>query len=184
MSHPSLYKFFLLSLMALLCSLQSGISFGASDQGEAKVKTAYIYNFSKYTTWPPSPNGAPLNICLLGAETLAKQLVALEGRQVQSRTISVKTLSPLQSTAKCEVLFIGNLQKEQLAKSLNGIATSPILTVSGRPGFAKQGGMIELIRQGTKIRFIINMESVNRAGLSISSRLLKLATIINGEQSR
>lgn len=184
MNLPILSKPALLSIIALLCLFQPETSVWAGSQGEAKVQTAYIYNFTKYTSWPQSPASPPLNICLLGPDPLAEQLIALEQKQVQSRKISVQFHALPTEISTCDVLFISHSQDDALAEILAGMDGRPILSISDLPSFAQRGGMIELIRQDNKIRFIINMKAVNRAGLNISSRLLKLATVINGEQSR
>lgn len=145
------------------------------------MQTAYIYNFTKYTTWADNPAAPPMNICLLGTDLLAEQLVALEQKTIQSRAISVQVHPLITTVDNCDVLFVSQSQNGTLAEVLAHLNGKPTLTISDIPSFAQRGGMIELIRQGNKIRFIINMTAVNRAGLSISSRLLKLATVINGE---
>jgi len=45
-------------------------------------------------------------------------------------------------------------------------------------GFTSAGGMINLIMQGNKVSFDINLKSGRLAGLKISSQLLKLANTV------
>jgi transcription antitermination factor NusA-like protein len=148
------------------------------------VKTAYIYNFCKYVTWPPPAVGGPLDICLLGQDPVAAYLPTLEQKKIQDRKISVGLYSVCADMTCCEVLFISRSEEEQLKNILNMQAGKAVLTISDIQGFARQGGMVELVRQGKKLRFIINKNRVDRAGLVISSRLLKLATIYNEEQAQ
>jgi hypothetical protein len=46
--------------------------------------------------------------------------------------------------------------------------------------FAEDGGMIEFLLEGNKIRFEINLAAVNAAKLKMSARLLTLAKTVIG----
>ena len=59
---------------------------------------------------------------------------------------------------------------------LAGLRHKPVLTVSDADDFTKQGGIIQLRLVDRKIRFEINVDAAERAGLNISSKLLSLAT--------
>jgi hypothetical protein len=52
----------------------------------------------------------------------------------------------------------------------------PVLTVSDVRGFANLGGIIEFRIIANKVRFDINVNAAESAGLIISSKLLSLAT--------
>lgn len=173
-----------LSLTLLLFFFVAEITFGARVEEEARVKTAYIYNFCKYVTWPDSADEDPIDICILGQDPLVEQLAMLEQKQVQSRNIVVKSFSSCSAAQCCEVLFISVTEKEDLAAITQSLKGLPILTISDIKGFAQKGGMIELVKQENKIRFIINKQRLDDAKLTMSSRLLKLATIVDGEQSQ
>jgi YfiR/HmsC-like len=51
--------------------------------------------------------------------------------------------------------------------------------VSDADGFAQSGGVAELIVENDRMRFAINVASAHRTRLSISSKLLSLAIIVN-----
>lgn len=61
---------------------------------------------------------------------------------------------------------------------LNSVSGRKVLTVGEFEGFAKRGGMINFIIVDNRIAFEINIDAARRAGLSISSQLLKLAEIV------
>jgi uncharacterized membrane protein len=46
--------------------------------------------------------------------------------------------------------------------------------------FTERGGMISLRLVGQKVRFDINMDAAERAGLKLSSQLLRLARVVYG----
>ena len=58
----------------------------------------------------------------------------------------------------------------------------PILTVSDIKGFTAYGGIIQFKLVDNKVRFTINIDAATRAGLTISSKLLSLATVVQGGQ--
>jgi hypothetical protein len=51
------------------------------------------------------------------------------------------------------------------------------LTISEIEGFTQSGGIINFYIEESKIRFEINVGAAEKAGLKISSKLLKLAKI-------
>jgi hypothetical protein len=59
-----------------------------------------------------------------------------------------------------------------------GASATPTLTVGDAEGFAQHGGMINFTRRGARLGFAINRGAVSRAGLSLSSQLLKLAELV------
>jgi hypothetical protein len=62
-------------------------------------------------------------------------------------------------------------------RSLEGAS---ILTIGDTAGFARQGVIINFYLENRKVRFEINAAAARRAGLTISSKLLKLAGAVYG----
>src|ERR1700687_854921 len=67
---------------------------------------------------------------------------------------------------------------------LDSVRLLPILTVSDGSGFAQTSGMIELFVEGGHMRFAVNVDSVERSGLHLSSRLLGLAKIVGSAHAQ
>ena len=78
---------------------------------------------------------------------------------------------------ECELLFIANAQTSRSSVGLRGIKALPVLTVSDGPTFSQTGGMIELFVEDGKMRFLVNLEAVEKSGLHLSSRFLGLAKV-------
>ncbi|HEB68061.1 MAG TPA: YfiR family protein [Desulfobulbus sp.] len=173
----------LLFCFGLLLVFQPDQVIAGRQAEEAQLKAAYIYNFGKYVTWPAKMATGPVKICLLGRQDpMAGSLGKLAGKTIRDRDVTFDVLDSVSAKTDCEVLFISHSRQEQLAGVLAQLAGHGVLTVSDIQGFAGRGGMIELVKKKNKIRFIINIDSVRRAGLIISSRLLSLATVLSGEQ--
>ena len=75
-----------------------------------------------------------------------------------------------------DVVFLGNAAT--VRDLLSRFEGRPTLTLSAVPGFAKGGGMIELAREGGRIRLEVNLAAAGRAGLRISSKVLGLARAV------
>jgi hypothetical protein len=56
---------------------------------------------------------------------------------------------------------------------------APILTVGDAADFIGRGGMIRFAEVANRIRFEINPGAAERSGLRVSSRLLRLAEIVD-----
>ena len=161
--------------LAVLCG--AGAATG-DPPSEAAVKAAFVYNFAKFVEWQPGPAaGTPseMNICTAGVDAeLATTLAALEGKPVQTRTVSIRRDVKSADLDICQVLLVGSGARA-LADAARG--KTGLLTVSDLKGFAAAGGVIELFAEDGKMRFEINTRAAQRAGLRISSQLLKLARV-------
>jgi hypothetical protein len=49
------------------------------------------------------------------------------------------------------------------------------------PAFTSNGGMIQFVLKENKVRFEVNLTAAEKAGLTLSSQLLKVATDIRKE---
>lgn len=167
----------LTGLLALLgCALCTAPA-SAQQATEPAVKAGFIYNFVRFTQWPPAHEGdvGPLQICTPGAQPLDGQFAKLQGRTVGARSIEVHTNSMASDWRVCEVLFITDADASRLDAILRSLGNAPVLTVGDLPGFVKAGGMIGLHIDDSRVKFDVNLGSAQRAGLQLNSQMLKLA---------
>jgi hypothetical protein len=152
---------------------------GAERATEAAVKAAFVYNFTKFIEWPAvafAGAQAPIVLCVSSdTENMVTALSALEGKAAQGRLIAVRTGVPAHQPEGCHALFVG----AEGAKAALGAAHSlqGLLTISDARDFASAGGVIGLFAEGDRIRFEINPQAAQRAGLKVSAQLLKLAKV-------
>jgi hypothetical protein len=147
----------------------------ADNPVEDSVKAAFILNFTKYTEWPSAQAGSDLLICSLSERPLSGKLEALQGRQVQGRTIRVRITTRPSDWRECQVFFITEDDERRIETVLRTVNQHPVLTISDTPGFVQAGGIIELKLRAGRIRFDINQGAARQVGLKLSSQLLKLA---------
>ena len=155
---------------------------------EYQVKAAFLYNFAKFVEWPgdATEGGGPaLIIGVLGDDPFGPALDdTVSGKSVNGRGLEVKRFSQIGDLEPCQVLFVGTSMMPRLPEILSRVRGSPVLTIGEADKFAQDGGIVRLVTENNKVRFEINVDAAERAGLRISSKLLALARIVHqGEQT-
>ena len=153
-----------------------------SSSLELQVKAAILYNFAKFIEWPEPEGslGTPINFCVLGSQEFCDTLtLMLRGKTINGRAPVARLIHGLPEIRSCQLLFIGAADKKRLKELTSAAEASGVVTVSDLDDFARNGGMIRLIKEANKVRFRINVDAVNRGGLKISSKLLQLAELVH-----
>jgi len=156
-------------------------SAGARGQvaSDVTVKAGLLFNFAKFAVWPTLPAATPIALCAVDTEAIASVLDdTVRGVTITGHPIEVRRPANSASWRGCHVLFLTDTTSRPAADGLQVIRTQPVLTVSDAKGFAQAGGIIELYIQDNRMRFTINLDALDRAGLRLSSRLLDLAKTI------
>lgn len=148
---------------------------------EYDVKAAFLYNFTKFVEWPATafPDNS-FRLCVLGDDPFGKSLRDLAGEEVAGRKLTVVGKGEIHKPVGCHVLFISRSERGRLSAVLSEVRGHPVLTVADTQGFLDQGGVINFTLQGSKVRFEINQQAAERAGIKISSKLMRLATRVKG----
>jgi len=152
---------------------------GADVAPDVPVKAAFLYNFAKFVEWPALPAAAPLVVCIVGHDGIAAAFIeTVRGQNISGHSFDVWVLQDSSRWRACHLLFIADAETRRSAAGLDEIKRLPVLTVSDNKGFALAGGIIELYVEAGRMRFAINLDAADRAGLRVSSRLLGLAKVI------
>ena len=150
---------------------------------EYKVKAAYLANFGRFTEWPGTDSvnkSESFNICVLGQDPFGADLdSAVAGETIGGAHMLAKRISRPQDAADCRILFISSSEANQWKEILGALRTLRVLTVSDMPQFNRRGGIIQFLLDGNRVRFDINLAATERAGLNLSSELLKLAVTVS-----
>lgn len=153
----------------------------AAPPTEYEVKAAFIHNIAKYVEWPPTPEYAAstMRLCVLGQNPFGNALDTLRNKKVGGLTWELVPVGPKTSMKECRVLFIAASESGNLRQILDSIKGSAVLTIGDTEGYAERGVMANFYLENSMVRIEINMDAAKRAGLNISSQLLKLARIVN-----
>jgi hypothetical protein len=148
---------------------------------EYEVEAAYLSNFGRFVEYPAKTGATtePFNVCVLGKDPFGPLLdAALKAETIGNQPMAAKRLPGPDDAAGCRIIFLSSSTNNQLNAILAALGNSSVLTVSDMPEFTKRGGMIQFVLDGNRVRFEINIVAAQRAKLSLSSQLLKLAVAV------
>jgi hypothetical protein len=175
------------SLITILVLLLPGSALIARAQdssvsSEYLVKAGFIYNFANLVQWPQTAFAqpdSPIVIGIFGEDRFGAIIDrVLEGKKVNGRGFVVRRLKAVTDLKDCHIVFVSSSELVHLAEAIQVVKGVPTLTIGEVPGFAKLGGIINLVIEDNKVRFEVNVDAAKGADLTISSRLLALARIV------
>ncbi|WBA81866.1 YfiR family protein [Endozoicomonas sp. GU-1] len=170
-------KIYAIIAIALLCCLNVTQS-GASEVTKAdKVKAAIVYKLSKFVAWPGKKQ--TLALCIIGSGAINSELQKINHKFSRGRRISVTHKihsAPLKKL--CDIVYIHNSTPHVVSGILQKLKNESVLTISDSENFAYQGGVIGLIRTGSRIQFAISQSATRNASLSINAQLMGLAKVV------
>jgi hypothetical protein len=155
----------------------------ANPPSEYQLKAAFLFNFAKFVEWPAasfSDPRSPFVICILGADPFGHAMDdALLGKMIGERGVAIERSKELADARHCQMVFVSSSEKSRVAEILDGLKGTSTLVVGETEGFAAAGGMIQFVLEDNRVRFLINTDATDRAGLKVSSKLLSLARLVH-----
>jgi hypothetical protein len=151
---------------------------------------AYLLSFVRFTEWPagdwagtsrPGTATSPYVIGVSGSRPLLDTLIRLvEGQQVRGRPVHVVRIKDVRDLAVCHLVYLNPSPDDDglgvpIPIALDALRGEPVLTVSAATDFLAQGGLVQLYRADSHLRFDIATETARAAGITLNSRLLALA---------
>jgi hypothetical protein len=172
-------------LAAALVLLSAGPRALAQDPIENEVRAVYLYNFARFIEWPAAAFPAadtPIRICVQGSDPFGATLDrVVTGEAVNGRPIQAVRLTPNQTRVGCHILYVAASENGRLSQVLTSLRGRPTLTVGEHQNFLRAGGMIRFRRLENRVRFDINLDTLEQGGLRVSSRLLAVAADVRRE---
>jgi YfiR/HmsC-like len=166
-------------LFILLSFIAHHFSLSQDAGGEATLKAAFIYNFTKYIEWDEPDKAADFIIGIVGSSSISTPLERIaQTNNVKGRRILIRHYISPEAIGFCHILFIAGNQSVSLPSILEK-AGKGTLTVSEEPGYAKMGSAFNFILKNDKLKFEANLNAIYAANIKVSSQLLKLAILID-----
>jgi len=149
---------------------------------EYKIKAGYLYNFTKFITWPDDELES-FNLCILGKDPFGPIINPIEKRSVKGKPIRLSRIKKTDEAKHCHIVYISILSKAHISKlgTLTIRSVPAKLTVGDTKEFGRQGGMISFFQREGKVKLHINLPSLRKTGLEISAKLLEVAEIYEGK---
>jgi len=175
-----------LAALAAVVALAPATARPADPPTDRDVKAAFLYRFTQYVEWPTAAFESPDSPVVLGVlgDAAYVQVIAASagGKSAGGRPIVVRQLQSPSGAVGCHVVFVGASQAAAVPAIVRAVSASPVLTVSDAAEFAKAGGAVGFVVRNGKVAFQINVGAAGRAGLKVSSKLLRLAEIVEEER--
>lgn len=150
---------------------------------EHQLEAVFLYNFTQFVEWPNgvfSKSDSPLVIGILGNDPFGSYLDEIvHGERSDGRAIVIQRYTNVKQVENCHILFIDAGFTSKMDNILNELGNKKILTVSDANNFMKHGGMIRFVNESNKIKLQINLSSVKKSNITISSKLLRLSEIVD-----
>jgi hypothetical protein len=169
-------RFFFAVLLLVACTF-SGLTQTTST--ETSIKAVYLFHFAQFVDWPENAFATPQSpfvIGIYGDEPLAASVEdAVMSETVRGRKLVVRRCASIDDVTDCQILFISRSRAASLDRILARVKGKSILTVSDIENFTSRGGMVRFLTERNRVHFRINTEEPPKVGLTISSKLLRLA---------
>ena len=169
----------------IVAALAAGVSAPAHAASEYAVKAAHLYKFAAFVEWPRAsfPQAdSPLNLCIVGFDPFGDYLDrAVAGQHIGERPIVARRLARAHHDADCHIAYVAGSRTESVAEGLAALKGSPTLTITDQ-AMGSARGAIHFVVKDRRVRFHIDDEAANQNGLSISSKLLRLALSVRSRK--
>ncbi|MCK7484647.1 MAG: YfiR family protein [Bacillus subtilis] len=150
------------------------------------MKAAYVEKFARFVEWPPESSvmnaTSPFVIAVIGKNPFNGQLEkTLSGTKINGKTIQVRSVTAPEEIGDSQILFISKSESAKIPDILSVLGNRPILTIGDTDGYCQKGIMINMYIEDEMIRFEINVEALKKTGIRVSSKVLKLARIVDSK---
>jgi len=143
-----------------------------------RVRARHIVHFASFVEWPADAlaGRATIDLCVLGDDSLHRSLAATaHDATVGTREVAAVQLERPGKITRCHVLFVADEFHADMEGMVARAQRSHVLLVGNGSAFLLRGGAIAFVREGSRIRFDVDLGAASRAGLKLRSQLVQLA---------
>lgn len=177
-----------LACAVALAAALAGAPLGAAQRtatAEDNIKAAFLFNFTKFVEWPASDITRPFRICTLAEPEFGTAVDrTIFGETAGGRPIERITPPNPAAARTCHILFIGQRDTDRIDRWLAAARGAPVLVVGESRAAWNRGAHINFVVDANRVKFDVNPDAASRAGLTVSSKLLRVARTIAGDGAR
>ncbi len=171
----------LIVALLLIYAVISTPSFAVDKPTDLEVKAAFVLNFSLFASWErPQVATEELRIGIFEGQSEAAPAFTkvLDGKTSDRRLVKLIGLKNVDQIADCHIVYFGSNDMRLLADGLEIAVQNGVLTVGENVEFLKKGGMLAFQVENNRVRFLANPGQARKAGIQLSSKLLRLASLV------
>lgn len=148
---------------------------------EYDIRAAMLFNITRFVEWPTSklnPQHPQMLVCIAGPDPIGPGLDHfLQSQKAGIKSISVRHLNSLESAEACHVLYVSLREQKDVKKFVPSLAKANVLLISEKTNAGSPDQVIGLPTLDEHVHIEVNLAAAQRAGITISSKLLRLATV-------
>lgn len=143
-----------------------------------------ITKFPRYATWPAGGNGpnGKMVLCVATKDSSLKSEIAkmLNAKDIGGRKWEVKTVTSLADAKGYPLVFVGKDMEEPDDAWYDTVRRDGVMTF-GEKSEGRSRSIINFVIVNKKVKFDLNLDSADKAGLKINSRLADVAREVIGK---
>jgi hypothetical protein len=154
----------------------------ARGLSEQELKAAALFQVLNFTRWDgdrfETPD-TPIRVGIFGQDPFGPVLDELvAGERISGRRIEITRFFSPEEADRHHVVYLGFHDERSATRLLHLVRDARVLTVGDSEVFCERGGVIAVTVRNNRIRIIVNLEVARRSGVALSSKLLRLAHIV------
>jgi len=166
-------------LLRLLPALLAGMPLASQEAQEYVAKVRLLEKIVSYVDWPAASSEAPFVLTVVGRTPFGDELENhFQGKLLKGRSVRIRYSKGPDDIGDCDLLFVCASERDRLGSVLGRVRARPILTLGDTPGYAAGGVMINLVRDGTRLTFEVNITKAKESGLRMTAGFLKLSKVV------
>jgi hypothetical protein len=141
----------------------------------------YFFRLGRFYEWPTPhwpAEGEALVACLIGRDPFRDALDFFEGKTVKGRRFTLRRLTAIQESGDCHILYVGGESRAEIRSHLWHVRDRSVLTVGAGADFARLGGNVGLVVEGSRVQLTLNTDAARRSGFLVSSKLLEVSSVV------
>jgi len=151
------------------------------------VKAGFLFNFAQFASWPTRAAG-PIAFCVEEGSIEPAVFNGWSNSSAGARAMPPTRFRRADLSAalpQCDIVYLDPATAiEEIDRLLAAARQHNVLLVADAEGFARRGGHIELYLEGNQYRFRINLSELRRSGVVMSSKVLRLADVVDDLSGR
>ena len=170
-------------ILAISCTLSDDSKVGEISE----MKAVYIERFTRFIDWPDDDDvrnkDIPFKIAISNDPEFYRVLnEALKGRQIKGKKIEIYQVKNIKEIDNPNILIVSEDDIRFLKTFFPPKKGNAILLISHGKGLAAKGIHINFYTEEKRLKFEINLDSVQLSGFRVRHLLLNMAKIISSEK--
>jgi serine phosphatase RsbU (regulator of sigma subunit) len=160
-----------------LISINSTFSYSKSADldTEAKIRAAFIYNFTKYISWPKDAYSTKFRIGVLNNEELTAALESMaKVKRVNDAYFEIVRMTDLSDIKSFQMVYINDYTRFPIETIYKKIGYESVLVISDQ--YPNDECMINFIEIDNRMKFKLNEDEIKKQNITVSNSLLKIGT--------